>query len=74
MPESSRDENGDHKFGSKIDNTTVYHIQMVTSLIEGRNVGLAEIYDMLGVILRQHSIDMGEKLTYATFRLQKAPP
>ena len=74
LPEPSRDENGDHEFGSKIDNTTVYHIQMVTSLIEGRNVGLAEIYKMLGMILRQHSIDIGKKLTYATFRLQKGPP
>jgi hypothetical protein len=39
LPESSRDENDDHKFGSKIDNTTVYHIQMVTSLIEGAMLG-----------------------------------
>jgi len=47
---------------------------MITSLIEGRNVGLAEIYEMLGSILRQHSIDIGRKATYAVLRLQKDPP
>jgi hypothetical protein len=67
LPESGRGENG-------IDDTTVNHIRMVTSLIEGRNVGLAEIYDMLCKILRQHSIDMDGKLTYAAFCLHKAPP
>lgn len=67
LPESSRGENG-------IDDASVYHIQMVTSLIEGRNVGLAEIYDMLCKILRQHSIDIDGKLIYAALRFQKGPP
>jgi len=67
LPESGRGEND-------IDDATVNHIRMVTSLIEGRNVGLAEIYEMLCKILRQHSIDMDEKPTYAEFRLQKTPP
>ena len=67
LPESSRGENG-------IDNATVYHIRMVTSLIEGRDVGLAEIYAMLCKILRQPSIDMDGKLTYVAFGLQKTPP
>ena len=67
LAESDRDKNG-------IDDATVHHIRMVTSLLEGRSVGLAEIYDMLCKILRQHSIDMGGKLTYAAFHLQKTPP
>jgi hypothetical protein len=67
LAESDRGENG-------IDDAGVHHIRMVTSLIEGRNVGLAEIYGMLCKILRQHSIDMDGKLTYAAFHLQKTPP
>ncbi len=57
LAESSLGENG-------VDEATVYHIRMVTSLIEGRNVGLAEIYDMLCKILRQHPIDKGKKIPY----------
>ena len=37
------DENGNDDCGSKIEGATVSHIQMVTSLVEGRLVGLAEI-------------------------------
>ena len=47
LPESSRDENGNDDSGSEIDNATVCHIKVVTSLIEGRDVGLAEITAML---------------------------
>ena len=46
----------------KFDGATVGHIQLVTSLIEGRLVGLAEIIAMLDKILRQHSIDSGRKI------------
>jgi hypothetical protein len=67
LPESGRGENG-------IDDATICHIQVVTGLIEGRHVGLDEIYDMLCKILRQHSIDMDKELTYAAFHLQKTPP
>jgi hypothetical protein len=65
LAESSRDENGD---------APVCHIRMVTSLIEGRDVGLAEIYAMLDKILRQHSIDTAGKLPYAAHCHQKNPP
>jgi DNA replication protein DnaC len=43
----------------------VGHIQLVTSLIEGRWVGLCEILTMLEKILRQHSIDSAVKLPYS---------
>jgi hypothetical protein len=47
---------------------------MVTSVIEGRFVGLAEIAAMLEKILRQHSIDIDGKPAYATASHQKIPP
>jgi len=74
LPESSRDENGNDDSGSKIDDATVCHIQVVTSLIEGRDVGFAEITAMLDKILRQHGIDIYGKLRYAALCHQKDPP
>jgi len=72
LPESNRDENDD--CGSKIDDEIVCHIQVVTSLVEGRFVGLAEIAAMLDKVLRQHSIDSWGKLPYAALCHQKNPP
>jgi hypothetical protein len=74
LPESRLDENGNDDCGFKIDDATVCHIWMVTTLIEGRGVGLAEITAMLDKILRQHSIDIEKKLTYAVLRHHKIPP
>ncbi len=74
LPESSRDENGNDDCGSRIGDVPVCHIQMVTSLIEGRDVGLAEITVMLDKILRQHSIDIDRKFAYAVPRYHKVPP
>ena len=74
LSESSRDEKGNDDCGLQIDGTTVCHIQMVTSLVEGRFVGLAEIFAMLDKMLRQHSIVIGGKLFYDAFCDQKVPP
>lgn len=74
LPESSRDEKGNDDYGIKVDGTTVCYIQMVTSLVEGRFVGLAEITTMLDKILRQHSIDIDGKLPYGALCHQKDPP
>jgi len=74
LSESSRDEKGNDECGSKIDGATVSHIQMVTSLIEGRLVGLAQIAVMLDKILRQHSIDTAGKLPYAGLCHHKNAP
>jgi hypothetical protein len=74
LSEPSRDKNDTDDCGSKIDDETVRHIQVVTSLIEGRLVGLAEIFAMLDNILRQHSIDSAVKLPYAALCNQKVPP
>ncbi len=74
LPESSRDENGHDDCGTEINDATVCHVQVVTSLIEGRDVGLAEVAAMLHKILRQHSIDILGKLAYFTLCHQKSPP
>ena len=72
--ESSQDEKGNDDCGSLVDSATVRHIQLVTSLIEGRFVGLAEIFAMLDKMLRQHRIVIGGKLFYDAFCDQKVPP
>jgi len=74
LPQLSCDEKGNDGYGCKIDDATVGHIQLVTSLVEGRWVGLAEIFAMLDKILRQHSIDSAVKLSYAALCNQKLPP
>lgn len=57
-----------------VDSAMVCHIQLVCSLIEGRWIGLAEIYAILERILRQHSIDYSAKLPYGALCHQKKPP
>jgi len=42
----------------------VLHIQLITSLIEGRGVGLKEVIGMVDRILRQHSIDKRKEMPY----------
>jgi hypothetical protein len=69
----SLDEKGNDG-GCKIDDATVGHIQLVTSLAEGRWIGLAEIFAMLDKILRQHSIDSAVKLSYGALCRRKNPP
>ena len=74
LAQSRLEEKGNDDGGSKFDAATVNHIQVVTSLIECRFVGLAEILVMLDNILRQHSIVIGEKLFYDALCDQKMPP
>ena len=72
LPESKQDEVIDD--GTEVYGDICDHIQMVTSLIEGRHVGLAEINRMLNNVLRQHSIDRAGKAIYADSGLEKTPP
>jgi hypothetical protein len=72
--QSRHDENGNDDGGTKFDAATVSHIQVVTSLIEGRFVGLAQIFVMLDNLLRQRSIVIGRKLFYDAHCDKKAPP
>jgi len=68
------EEKGNDDDGCAVDGATVGHIQLVTSLIEGRWVGLPEIFAMLDKILRQHSIDSAVKLPYSALCRRKNPP
>lgn len=72
--ESSQDENSDSGCIATVDQTTLFHIQMTTSLIEERLVGLNEINCMVDKILRQLSIDIRKKFDYADSYPQKNPP
>ena len=65
---------GNDEGGWPVDGAAVGHIQLVTSLVEGRWVGLSEILTMLEKILRQHSIDLTVKLAYDALCCQKNPP
>jgi hypothetical protein len=74
LSKPSRDEKSIDDAGIKVDGAAVDHIQLVTSLVEGRWVGLEEIFTMLDKILRQHSIDATVKLSYAALCHHKNPP
>jgi len=71
-PETKQEETTDD--GCEVNRGIVKHVQMVTSLIEGRNVNLDGIYRMLNKVLRQHSIDTAEKSFYGDPGSQKIPP
>jgi len=50
------------------------HVRMVTSLIEGRFVGLDEIREMLKKISRQRSLTHRRRVDYIVQHLNKDPP
>ena len=64
LPESSRCADSIGDFRSEIDETTLFHIQIAISLIEGRCVELNEIFCMVDKILRQLSIDKRKQIVY----------
>jgi len=72
LPDLSCDENDD--LDLLFDRTTVCHIQLVTGLVEGRFIDLAEVYALLKKILRQHSIDWKQKLFYGAGNYRKNSP
>ena len=53
---------------------TLLHIQLTTSLIEGRFVGIKEVMVMVARILRQHSIGKGKKILYLCSSRHGKPP
>ena len=57
-----------------VDKTMVFHIRMVTSLIEGRSIGLEDIINLMDKILRQHSIEKCQKIGYAARYHENRPP
>ena len=50
------------------------HVRMVTSLIEGREVSLEEIKEMLKKKGRQHSLSVQQRVDYLLDQLNKSPP
>ena len=56
----------DRAEGIKIegDQAMLWHIQLVVSLIEGRQVVLQTIKRMIAKLLRQHRIDLRKNLLY----------
>jgi hypothetical protein len=74
LSEPLLEEKGNDEGGWPVDGAAVDHIQLVTSLVEGRWVSLSEILTMLEKILRQHRIDLAVKLPYIALCDQKRPP
>jgi len=71
---SSPDEKTINSCEYGVEQTTIFHIRLTTSLIEGRTVGLEEVIGMIDHILRQHSIDKRKRIPYlASGRHQKPP-
>jgi hypothetical protein len=52
----------------------IEHVRMVTSLIEGREVSLDEIKEMLKQKKRQHSLTRRRGVDYLVQQLNKNPP
>jgi len=53
---------------------TVVHIQLTTSLIQGRPVAFPEVIRMIERILRQHSIDKQKSMPYGGAVTYNKPP
>lgn len=58
----------------KVDQTLIVHLRVVSSLIEGRSVALAEIVAMIKRILRQHRLDKWGKRLYEVPYSEHWPP
>jgi hypothetical protein len=56
------------------DQTVIVHLKMVTSLIEGRPVAWSEVFAMVRLILRQHSIGWLGNLVYNAPKPGNPPP
>lgn len=52
----------------------VKYVQLVTSLIEGRQVSRDEILQMLGRVMRQRSLDPERRVPYCVRRRNEKPP
>ena len=52
----------------------IEHVRMVTSMIEGREVSLEEVREMLKKKERQRSLTRQRRVDYPTQELNKDPP
>ena len=74
VPEASPAETPVDSCETGVDATMVLHIQLTTSLIEGRAVGLKEVIGMVEEILRQLSFEKSKKMLYINGWSQPKPP
>jgi hypothetical protein len=74
VPQASPDETPVKSCETGVDATMVLHIQLTTSLIEGRAVTLKEVIGMVEKFLRQLSIGKSKKMFYIHGRSQTKPP
>jgi hypothetical protein len=74
VPQAGLDETPVESCETGIDSTMVLHLQLTTSLIEGRAVSLKEVIGMVEKILRQLSIGKSKKMFYIHDRWQTKPP
>ena len=59
---------------TRVDATTIGHIKLTTSLIEGRAVDLIETTRLVEKILRQLSFEKSKKIGYIHGRSKTNPP
>jgi hypothetical protein len=74
VEEEIEDETVNDNRETEVAPSTLLHIQLATSLIEGRSVGLKEVMVMVDRILRQHSIGKGKKILYLCSSRHGTPP
>lgn len=65
---------GQDRASPKLDTTLIVHLKVVTSLIEARPVGLAQIIFMVKSILRQLSLDNQANYLYQVLHADNLPP
>jgi hypothetical protein len=60
--------------GEDFSRSVVAYVRLVTSLIEGRAVGVGEVLEMLRRTLRQHRIGRRRRIDYILWHLKRSPP
>ena len=73
-PTESDDSDRENAEDLEFDEGMVEHIQMMTGLIEGREVSHDEVLEMLQRVMRQHSLAGEKRLDYVLRYLKENPP
>lgn len=73
-PAEQSAENETPRMDCGVDKTIIFHIQKVTSLIEGRSIGLQDIINLINKLLRQLSFEKRKKIGYVARYHENRPP
>ena len=73
-PGKASGEGGPEEAEPEFDEGMVDHIQMMTSLIEEREVSREEIIEMIQRVMRQHSFGGEKRIEYILRYLKEHPP